>query len=142
MILLPRRLRREIRRIARRVERVSSGPAGAEIHRRPFVRRGGVRIGRVVDSGPQGQADFDDSRYWVILYTVTNSDGSMTSPLVFAPEAGNRHVVATNLVEATYSKKQHEVRMGSFVLLHWEYDASPIPVSRWCFSEPVPEKGD
>jgi hypothetical protein len=103
-----------------RIDRLSvSSPL--ELIDAPAGKTLGIRLtkatqdGIVVCHGPQGQADYDDERYWVQFARCNNHDNDPTSNLDFVPDSSGTIVTATDLFE--YNAGTHAIGAGTPVIL-------------------------
>lgn len=82
-----------------------------------------TRLGVVMETGPNGEPDFTDHRYWLALAIADNNENDATLPtkIIRAAEAYRRKtIVATNLAEA--AAESHTVPMGTAVVIDRVYD--------------------
>lgn len=96
------------------------------------ARKADARLvaGIVRETGPSGEEDFEDARYWVAIGMCDNRSSSPDDRIVIRELTDERRnvVAATNLAEVI--DQTHLVEHGSIVLLHND-------ANRWVFHRPV-----
>lgn len=110
----------------------STAPAGM-FNATPATISTPLRLGVIVDAGPEGEVDYTDHRYWVALAWCVNPDSDLTAAMeveqVFE-EALAHTITATNLVES--ESETHGLALGTPVWIHPFYDETAN--ARYCFT--------
>jgi len=110
--------------------RVKRTASGVTISYRPTGAR---FLCKIVTAGPDSEADYTDSRYWVSVVFVANTSGSDTEKIELTvwPNDNVRHQIltATNLAE--YLDDTHQLREGTPVWVTEVYDKSSGPVRKY-----------
>jgi hypothetical protein len=92
-------------------------------------------VGKVVYSGPSGEADYTDKRYWVRSVYCNASDGTKTTAATFATYAttsdGHRWVTATNIAEIAGNVQDHSIPENEIVFCVAVGDSSGSVLRRW-----------
>ena len=93
-------------------------------------------LGIILAAGPEGQADFEDARYWVQTAFISNTSNEPDEPAevtVYPKEREDRYVVraVTNLHEQPFNT--HALSPGQVVSMWVKPDRStePAPIRRW-----------
>lgn len=107
-------------------------------------------LARVTTAGPNGEANYSDSRYWV-KFALIDTEGSTSQPNTAILDIRDRSrslasptpsdaspdvVTATNLAEAAYSNNAgaHALSDGQPVWVFPVYDSADVQTKRWVFS--------
>jgi len=56
-------------------------------------------LAKLVNAGPDSEADYTDEKYWAKEQEITNDDGDPVSELTYGDLDGGLHITATNLSE-------------------------------------------
>lgn len=81
-------------------------------------------IAMVTNTGPAGQADYADQRYWIIERKIINSGQPNTTKLIFADVINPIWATATNLAEVRM--ESHDFPTGHIVRVFKLWDQTPI----------------
>lgn len=136
VVLTPTIFARRLRELEERVARLGVAPGSSLGSTR--TRHGGITItdnpvepisfiGKIHATGPTGQADYTDERYWVNEVVVTNKGGTGTEALDLKSKVElewsdkRQWVTATNIAEYDASgpgKGTHKLKPGDIVEVH------------------------
>src|ERR1700722_16831217 len=81
---------------------------------------------QVVTSGPDGESDYTDERYWVQRIEILNDDDDDTSTLDtdVVPDTSPYYAIVTATNWAEYLTGSHTLADDTPVQVWWEYDLS------------------